>query len=77
MFPAGRPELPVPGWKAALPANRIAPRPMRLTGGSPGPKVPAASAVIVRGLVAGVPHTAVRRKRVLPGAVLPGRGAQG
>ncbi|GAT83467.1 hypothetical protein STXM2123_4168 [Streptomyces sp. F-3] len=39
--------------------------------------MPAASAVIVRGLVAGVPHTAVRRKRVLPGAVLPGRGAQG
>src|SRR4051812_37273426 len=49
--------LGVPRWKAALPVSRIAPNPMRLTDRSPSFQVPAASAVIVSGIIGGVSHT--------------------
>ena len=44
------------GWKAALPVSRIAPKPIRLTVRSPSVQVPAAAAVIVSEVIAGVSH---------------------
>lgn len=72
----GRSRSPeVPWGKAALPVSRIAPKPGRWTGRSPGFQVPAVAAVIFCAPIGGVPPTPLEAARPFYGYVYVLRAA--